>query len=134
MPFTMTPETTNSWIFLAVAMASSESPTTLGGIIGIADGINHTIPTHKEFQTAFGWLSKQGLLSKEGKKYLLTDKGLALYKEASAKSKRIFGVWDYLKEHFSTLNSETDIDSLTAEEVDVAHRKYNKEFWKERRK
>ena len=130
----MTPETTNSWIFLAVAMASSESPATLDGIIGVADGINHAIPTHKELQTAFGWLSKQGLILKEGKKYRLTDKGLALHSEASAKSKRIFGVRDYLKEHFSTLNSETEANSLTAEEVDVAYRKYNKEFWKERRK
>jgi DNA-binding PadR family transcriptional regulator len=134
MPFTMTPETTNSWIFLAVAMASSESPTTLGGIIGIADGINHAVPTHKELQNAFGWLSKQGLISKQGKKYQLTDKGLALYKEASAKSNLIFGMWDFLKERFSNLNSETEIDSLTAEEVDVAHKKYNKEFWKEFRK
>ena len=115
-------------------MASSESLSTLNGIIGVADGINHAIPTHKELQNAFGWLSKQGLITKEGKKYQLTEKGLALHKEASAKSNRIFGVWDYLKERFSTLNSETDVDSLTAEEVDVAYKKYNKEFWKERRK
>ena len=131
MPFTMIPETTNSWIFLAVAMASGESPTTLDGIIMLADGINHAIPTHKELQTAFGWLSKQGLISKEGKKYRLTDKGLALYREANAKSNLIFGMWDFLKERFLTLNSETDVDSLTAEEVDAAYRKYNREFWEE---
>ena len=101
----MSPETTNSWIFLALAMASDESPTTLNGIIGVADGINHAIPTHKELQNAFGWLSKQGLISKKGKKYQLTNKGLALYKEASAESNLIFGVWDYLKERFSNLNS-----------------------------
>ncbi len=134
MPFSMTPETINSWIFLAVAMASNESSVTLRDIIGVADGINHAIPTHKELQTAFGWLSKQGLISKEGKKYRLTEKGVALHREASAKSKRIFGVWDYLKERFSNLNSETEVDSLTAEEVDVAYKKYNKEFWKEFRK
>ena len=134
MPFSMTPETINSWIFLAVAMASNESSVTLRDIIGVADGINHAIPTHKELQTAFGWLSKQGLISKEGKKYRLTEKGVALHREASAKSKRIFGVWDFLKDRFSTLNSEADIDSLTAEEVDVAYNKYNKEFWKEFRK
>jgi len=115
-------------------MASNESSVTLRDIIGVADGINHAIPTHKELQTAFGWLSKQGLISKEGKKYRLTEKGVALHREASAKSKRIFGVWDFLKDRFSTLNSEADIDSLTAEEVDVAYNKYNKEFWKEFRK
>ena len=115
-------------------MASNESAVTLRDIIGVADGINHAIPTHKELQTAFGWLSKQGLISKEGKNYRLTEKGLALHREASAKSNRIFGVWDYLKERFSTLNTEADVDSLTAGEVDIAYKKYNKEFWKERRK
>ena len=108
MPFSMTPETINSWIFLAVAMASSESPTPLNGIIMLADGINHAIPTHKELQTAFGWLSKQGLISKEGKKYQLTDKGLALYKEARASSNRIFGMWDFLKERFLLLNLQSE--------------------------
>ncbi len=68
------------------------------------------------------------------RKYRLADKGLALYCEASAKSNRIFGLWDYLKEHFLTLSSEADVDSLTTEEVDAAYNKYNKEFWKEYRR
>ncbi len=99
-------ETTNSWIFLAVAMASSESATTINGIIGIADGINHAVPTQKELQNAVGWLLKQELISKEGKKYQLTDKGLVLFKEGDAKSNLVFGTWDFLKESFLTLNSE----------------------------
>jgi len=106
MPFTMTPETTNSWIFLAVAMASAESPTTLDRMIEVADRINHAVPTHKELQNAFRWLSKQCLFSKEGKKYRLTDKGLVLFKEASAKSSRIFGMGDFFKERFLGLSSE----------------------------
>jgi hypothetical protein len=133
MPFSMSAETTNSWIFLAVAMASSESPATLDGVIGVADAINHAVPTHKELQNAFGWLSKQDLILKKGKNYRLTEKGLALYTEASAKSKRMFGVWDILKERFSNLNSEAEADSLTREEVDVAYRKYNREFWEKSR-
>jgi len=105
MPFVMSSETTNSWIFLAVAMASGKSPPTLNDIIGAADGINHAIPTHKELQSAFDWLTQQGLILKEGKKYRITDKELVLYGEADAKSKRIFGLWDYLKGRFSDLNS-----------------------------
>ncbi|MDQ6788511.1 MAG: hypothetical protein M3033_17035 [Acidobacteriota bacterium] len=104
MPFVMSAETTNSWIFLAVGMGSAESALSLREIIRVADGINHAIPTDNELQDAFGWLLKQGLISKEGKKYRLTKKGLILYREASAKSNRIFGMWDYLKEHFVTLN------------------------------
>lgn len=128
----MTPEATNSWIILAVAIASSKSLTTLSGIIEVADGINRAVPTHKELQNAFGWLSKQDLIFKENNKYQLAHKGLALHGEASAKSKRLLGVWDYLKEHFLTLNSEPDVDSLTAEEVGFAYNKYNKKFWEER--
>lgn len=105
MSFVMTAETINSWIFLAVGMSSPESASSLREITGVADGINHAIPTHEELQNAFGWLLKQDLISKEGKKYRLTDKGLILYREASAKSKRIFGMWDYLKERFADLNS-----------------------------
>ncbi len=104
MPFVMSAKTTNSWIFLAVGMGSSKSAVSLREIISVADGINHAIPTQNELQDAFGWLSKQNLISKEGKKYRLTEKGLILYKEASAKSKLIFGMWDYLKEHFATMN------------------------------
>lgn len=105
MPFVMSAETTNSWIFLAIGMGSTESTISLREIIGVADGINYAIPTHGELQNAFGWLLKQDLISKEGKEYRLTEKGLILYRESSAKSKRIFGMWDYLKEHFATLNS-----------------------------
>lgn len=130
----MPAETINSWIFLAVAVASSESPATLDKIIGVADAINHAIPTHKELQNAFGWMSKQNLILKEDKKYRLTNKGIILYTEASAKSQRIFGVWDILKEHFSNLDSEAEVNSLTSEEVEIACRKYNREFWKKHRR
>lgn len=126
----MSSEMVNSWIFLAVAMASQKSPTPLDGIIGVADGINHAIPTHKELQNAFGWLSKQGLILKKGKKYQLTEKGLILYKEANEKSKSIFGLRDYLENEFSKLPSEISIDSLTDEEADAAYNKY-KERYKE---
>jgi hypothetical protein len=133
----MTSASTNSWIFLTVAMASSELPITLDGIIGAADAINHAIPTYMELQTAFGWLSNQGMISKDGKKYRLTKKGLALYKEANAKSKRTLGVWNYLNEYLAQLNSADDVDSLTQEvdsltqdEVDTAYENYNQKFWK----
>ena len=103
MTFMMKPETTNSWIFLAIAM-SSESPTTIARIIEVADGINHAYPTDKELQAAFDWLSKHDLVLKEGKHFQLTKKGLTLYKEANSKSKRIFGLWKFIENQFSNMH------------------------------
>lgn len=98
----MTMKTTNSWIFLAVAVAAGEMPTRIEAIINAADFINHAVPTQEELQTSFEWLTKQGLILKEGEKIMLTENGMALYKEATAESKRMLAVWDYLNERFST--------------------------------
>lgn len=134
MVFTMTSERINSWMFLAVAMSMNESAASLSDIIGTADVINHAIPTHSELQTAFGWMSKQGLLSKEDQKYRLTQEGLALYREASSQSNRTFEIWHFLKERFSGLNTDAEVDPLTSEEVDAVSRKYTNEIWKQLRK
>lgn len=111
MFFIMTAEITNSWIFLVVEMNTPESHSSLREIIGVADGINHAASTHAKLQNAFGSLLKQGLISKEGKKYRITDKGLILYKEANAISQRTFGMWGYLKKHFATLSSNKNYEA-----------------------
>jgi len=59
----MNSEEPNSWIFLAAGM-SSNSPITFKSILGVADGINHAVPTHRELQNAFKWLLNHKLISK----------------------------------------------------------------------
>lgn len=100
----MNDEETNSWIFLAIGMGSSESPSTIKEISQVADGINHAIPTQKELKCAFSWLVDQNLISKGEKSYRLTDEGRKLYSSVSAKSSKIFGMWKYLEKHFETLD------------------------------
>ncbi len=101
----MSNEEVYSWIFLAIGLASSKSPAKLNGIIGIADGINHAVPTHKELQKSFSWLLKRKLIQKEGKNYSLTAEGIILFKKASETSDTLFQNWNYLKENFVALNS-----------------------------
>jgi len=62
----MTNNQTISWIFLATALATNTKPTDMNGISMVADGINHAVPTHKEFLTSIAWLTKQGLIVKQG--------------------------------------------------------------------
>ncbi len=100
----MSNEEVYSWIFLAIGIASSESPVKFNEIIGIADGINHAVPTHKELQKSYGWLLKHKLIQKEGKKYSLTAEGQMLLKKASEMSDSLSQMRNYLKENFVALN------------------------------
>ena len=108
----MSNEKTNSWIFLSAGMSSNGLPITYKDVLLIADGINHAVPMHKELQDAFRWLLSHKLLCKVGKKYSITDKGIALLEQASAKSNLIVGQWDYIEEQFHILSSQ-DKDSKT---------------------
>jgi len=55
--------------FLDTAIASQTEPADNDSILNIADGINHAIPTHRELQTSFTWLTKNGLVTKTGAKH-----------------------------------------------------------------
>jgi hypothetical protein len=85
---------THAWIFLSV----SEQPAPLTDIIAIADSINHGVPTQSELQQSFRWLHERGFVRKKGKRYLLTDAGIALRDRAS--SSTIMKTWENVAEHF----------------------------------
>ena len=55
----------------------------------VADGINHAVPTQKEFQTSFSWLTKNGLVEKKSKKYSLTADGKTEFDKASQRIQKI---------------------------------------------
>lgn len=90
----MTDNQTTAWIFLATAMASQTEPTDFNSISSIADGINHAVPTHKELQTSLTWLTNNGLVTKIGNKYCLTEKGKMDYETASQQTLTLSKVWD----------------------------------------
>jgi len=114
------------WIFLSI----SEQPASLQDVIAMADGINHAIPTQKELQMSFGWLQAQGLMKKAGKKYSLTETGLALRKSLSGKT--MMRIWDAATARFSQmLEVAVQPDDVSDAEVHTAYKAYKKQFWKE---
>ncbi len=99
----MTQENTFSWIFLSTAIATQTEPTDRRGISMIADGINHAVPTEKELQTALSWLISKGLVTKQGKKYILTTEGKLEYEFASKNTKVLFKIWENLEKRIKLL-------------------------------
>ena len=92
----MTEIETISWILLATALASQKEPSDINSISMIADGINHSIPTEKELRMSLTWLINKGLILKQGKKYRLTEKGMALYELVSNNTATIMKIWENL--------------------------------------
>jgi hypothetical protein len=93
----MTEEQIISWIFLAIALATSTEPSDINGISMVADGINHAVPTQKELQISIAWLTNKGLVLKHGKSYELTSKGKLEYEAASKNSDKLLTIWKNLE-------------------------------------
>lgn len=92
----MTEAQTISWIFLATAIASQNGPAPVDSISGIADGINHAIPTRQELDTALHWLIRKNLIIKTENKYSLTGAGRSMITEASSENSQVLQTWDKL--------------------------------------
>ena len=101
----MTESKVNSWIFLATSLASQKEPADINAISMIADGINHLIPTDKELQTSLNWLLSEGLISKQGNKYTLTEIGKTKFENASKTTSVLFKIWDILDEDLLIIKS-----------------------------
>ena len=101
----MTENQVNSWIFLAAVTGNNNGPVTFRSIKGIADAINHAVPTEKELQTAFKWLTARGLMLKVGKGFEVTPEGSRLFTESSSISTNIFDQWKYLEKRFRQISN-----------------------------
>jgi len=93
----MTGIQTNSWIFLAIALASQQEPADIKGISQIADGINHAVPTQKELRSSINWLMDHGYIREHNSKYTLTKKGMIDYTFASLNTNIILNIWRNLE-------------------------------------
>ena len=87
-----------SWIFLATALASQVEPANFEGISMVADGINHSVPTEKEMKNSLTWLINKELITKESKKYYLTQKGITQYEFATKETNTIMKIWNNLEQ------------------------------------
>lgn len=90
-----------SWIFFAIALATQTKPTDINGIIAVADGINHAVPSQKELQTSILWLIDKGFIVKQGKNYELTIIGKLEYNEASENTNVLMDIWKNLEINFT---------------------------------
>jgi predicted transcriptional regulator len=98
----MTDKQTISWIFLATALATNIKPTDISGISSVADGINHAVSTQKELQTSISWLTRQGLITKQGRNYELSSKGKLEYETASKNTQTIMKIWGNIELNFNS--------------------------------
>lgn len=92
-----------AWIYLAISIASETEPSDINGISTIADGINHSVPTHKELQTSITWLLSNGLINKVNTKYHLTTKGEKYYNQLSIEYNTLLEMWDKLEKLVRTM-------------------------------
>jgi len=122
----MQEEQTHAWIFLSV----TEEPSKLDEVIGMADAINHAIPTQKELQNSLGWLKGNGYISKSGKAYRYSEKGKALREKISKKKGSILKAWEAVEKEFIKINSNSnEKENITPEEIEQSYNKYTKRFW-----
>jgi predicted transcriptional regulator len=96
---------TTSWIFLSIAMASQNGPASISDITTIADGINHSVPTHIELQSSIKYLINNRMLIIESRKYSLTSLGIDIFNDAKKRSNTIFIIWDLLDAKLSALDN-----------------------------
>ncbi len=97
----MSKTTTISWILLAIGIASEKSPADFKSISGIADGINHAVPTNQEMQTSISWLLQHDLITKEGKQLALTSLGTRLISDSKAAT--LISSWKNLESKIQNL-------------------------------
>jgi hypothetical protein len=127
----MTPATTRAWILLSVPDTGGQ----LDKVIGMADALNHAIPTDLELRDSLGWLRSAGLIQKEGNIFLRTPDGNRLVSQHQSKHRAVFKLWDAVAESLEQL-SVTDYqeEQLAEESIQAAHAKYHREFRKLNRK
>jgi hypothetical protein len=126
----MKTKTTIAWIYISVAYASEKGPAGLSEIIGIADGINKAIPTHKELQSTLGQLLKSNLIEKVGKKYKLTEMGNGIFENERKNNKTIFGILGALSRVLPNDDSGHLDHEITPNRVNKSYDKYHSEFQK----
>ncbi len=121
----MTLPMTRAWILLSIPNEGGD----LISILWRADGINKAIPTAVELNDGLGWLRTADLIKINGAIYSKTESGNNLIVQCDQKSKSIFDLWDKISESLESIPiSEFELEKLSETEVEVAYKKYHKEF------
>lgn len=88
---------------MAIGYASQTEPADVAAISKVADGINHSVPTHKELQSAITRLYELNLITKQNEKYTLSKIGSSLFDQVRENEETLFGIWKELEREFSKI-------------------------------
>jgi hypothetical protein len=91
-----------SWIFLAIDLASQNSPAGIKEISQIADGINHAVPTNHELYDSIKWLLNKEFIYQIDSKFTLTKLGIKTIALSKNKSTHLLQIWKDLQNQIET--------------------------------
>ena len=124
----MSPASCQAWILLSVP----DEPAALDRVIGVADAINHAIPTQDELNLSLGFLQSAGFVLKQQNQFRLSPSGIELIAQARAPGGSIFDVWHRLASHLAQQPQIQYVpETLSAIEVSAAHAAYSNRFWQQ---
>ncbi len=111
----------DAWVLAATT--DSRRGCSLSELIGVADGINHAIPTRDELAAAIGALRAAGLLKVEDDRFVLTPDGKALKKYWKG---GLFNWSETLLPRLAVLPRTDEQFPLTDEDVHAAYLTYTR--------
>jgi hypothetical protein len=96
---------TVAWFLYSVALASGSTPATSAEISGLADAINHAVPSQQELSGSLRRLKELGLVTAHGRRYSLTDAGKTMMAAAQNSASTVSLVWKNLTSTIGQLSS-----------------------------
>lgn len=87
----------DAWIFLAIAYASSKEPATLSEVVGVADGIEKSIPTYEEMDGAIRRLIQAEWVHLSDDKLALTAAGQAVLAVTGSGAADVYTHWQRIE-------------------------------------
>ncbi len=121
----MQPTRAHAWIFLAV----SDEPVALTDLIGVAEAINHALPTREELQNSLGWLKANGFIAASEHIYQYTEKGAELRSSANASQHSMAGTWEFVENVFVEIDDPAQAtEEISSQAYDEGVKAYEKWF------
>jgi hypothetical protein len=123
-------QSSDCWILLSVVWRYPIGPASLPDILGMADAINHAIPTLEELEGALNRLLASGHIDRREAGFVPTELALDAVARVTTSRKPILDIWDELDRLFAcpccrpVLKYVPRRVKVTPEEYRAAYRAY----------
>jgi hypothetical protein len=94
-------QSSDCWILLGIVWHHPSGPATLADIIGLADAINHSIPTVDELEGALNRLLAADYIARRDEGFIATELALDAVARVTTPRKPILDIWDDLDRLFA---------------------------------